>query len=145
MPEIRQIVPSDAEAAADLSEQLGYPVSPAEMQQRIEALGNQPGHAVFVACAGPNVVAWIDIGIVQHLQVEPYAEIGGLVVAANHRSNGLGRDLVQKAEQWAKSHQMKRIVVRSRIGREGAHRFYLREGYEQTKISAVFTKALNPS
>jgi hypothetical protein len=37
---------------------------------------------------------------------------------------------------------LKSIVVRSRATREAAHRFYLREGYTQTKTSAVFTKSL---
>jgi len=32
--------------------------------------------------------------------------------------------------------------VTSRMSREGAHRFYLREGYERVKTSAVFEKIL---
>jgi hypothetical protein len=33
-----------------------------------------------------------------------------------------------------------KMLVRSRVTREQAHRFYLREGYELTKTSAVFSK-----
>jgi len=35
---VRRLRPEDAEAAAVLSEQLGYPVSPAELRIRIERL-----------------------------------------------------------------------------------------------------------
>jgi hypothetical protein len=34
------------------------------------------------------------------------------------------------------------MVVRSQMAREAAHRFYVREGYRQTKTSAVFSKSL---
>jgi GNAT superfamily N-acetyltransferase len=57
------------------------------------------------------------------------------------RSHGVGRRLVAVAEEWARQHGLKSIVVRSRATREAAHRFYLREGYTQTKTSAVFTKS----
>jgi hypothetical protein len=34
------------------------------------------------------------------------------------------------------------MVVRSQIKRDAAHRFYLREGYEQVKTSHIFAKLL---
>ena len=42
---------------------------------------------------------------------------------------------------WAREHGFGSILVRSQVMREDAHRFYLREGYAQTKTSAVFSKA----
>ena len=50
--------------------------------------------------------------------------------------------LVRAGEEWARQRGFERMVVRSRTTREAAHRFYLREGYEPTKTSAVFTKTL---
>jgi GNAT superfamily N-acetyltransferase len=79
---------------------------------------------------------------VEHLQADVRAEIGGLVVAAGCRSQGIGARLVGHAEQWARERGMCGMVVRSQIKREDAHRFYLREGYERTKTSAVFSKEL---
>ena len=89
-----------------------------------------------------KVVGWIDVGVTRHLQSEPSAEIGGLVVSSEARNGGIGRRLVAQAEEWALQRGLKRVVVRSQVAREGAHRFYLREGYERTKTSAVFTKKL---
>jgi GNAT superfamily N-acetyltransferase len=114
------------------------------MRRRIEDIARLPDHAVFIACQGASVVAWIHVSVVQHLQDDRKAEIGGLVVTANARSAGIGRELVRRAEQWAQERGLKSVVVRSRIAREAAHRFYLREGYVRTKTSAVFTKELGP-
>jgi GNAT superfamily N-acetyltransferase len=139
---VREITGADAVAAAKLSGELGYPVSAEAMMQRIESLGGRADHVVYVACVDGEVVGWIDVGVTNHLQSEPYAEIGGLVVSNEARSGGIGRSLVARAEEWALERGLKKVVVRSQIAREGAHRFYMREGYERTKTSAVFTKKL---
>src|SRR5256885_2178186 len=88
---IREIAISDAEAAARLSGELGYPVSPAAMEERILRLAKSSGHVVFVGSVDGSVVAWIDVGITEHLQSGPVAEIGGFVVGSGFRSTGIGR------------------------------------------------------
>jgi GNAT superfamily N-acetyltransferase len=138
----REITPDDAEAATKLSEELGYPASAAEMKQRIEAFTRLTDHVVFVACVAGAVVGWIDVGISRHLQSEPRAEIGGLVVSTEVRGRGIGGRLITCAENWARQRGLRAMVVRSQIAREQAHNFYLREGYARTKTSAVFTKTL---
>ena len=139
---IRVITVADAEAAAKLSGELGYPASTEMMRGRIEALARLDGHVVYVACNSSAVVGWIDVGIAHHLQSEPYAEIGGLVVSSELRSAGIGGLLLARAEQWARDQGISNMLVRSRISREAAHRFYDRAGYQRTKTSAVFTKSL---
>lgn len=138
---VREIEIADADAAAQLSGQLGYPVETAVMAQRIAGL-DRSTHSVLVASSDGEIVGWIDVGAVQHLQSGVYAEIGGLVVSDACRSKGIGARLVAAAESWAVSRGIEKMLVRSQIKREAAHRFYLREGYEQTKTSAVFTKTL---
>lgn len=133
----------DSEPVGRLCGELGYPATVSEIQERIHALMALAGHAIFVACLPPNqVVGWIDVAIIHHLQAAPRAEIGGLVVSSQARSVGIGRQLVAHAEAWARERGMTHMVVRSQIAREKAHRFYLREGYRQTKTSAVFSKDL---
>lgn len=140
--ELREIAVTDALVAAALSAELGYPVSPETMARRIQDLRHAPNHTVYVACESQNVIAWIDVSLGHHLQSEPYCEIGGLVVASAFRGSGIGRALVDKAEGWARERGVSNMLVRSRITREAAHRFYLRAGYTQTKTSAVFSKQL---
>ena len=142
--DIRAIVPGDADAAARLSGELGYPVDATTMRLRIEQLTVSVDHGAFVACQAGDVVGWIHVSSVHHMQSDPRAEIGGLVVAAHARSAGIGAQLVARAEQWAREAGFSSVVVRSQIMRDAAHRFYLREGYARTKTSAVFTKAIQP-
>src|ERR1700683_2885110 len=96
--DLREITLADAAAAAILSGELGYPVSPEVMQHRIASLS--PDHVVYVACLDKNVIGWIDVSVTHHLQSDPRAEIGGLVVSSKLRSRGIGRVLVSRAEQW---------------------------------------------
>lgn len=113
------------------------------MEERIRNYTRLTDRVVFVAYHDGAVIGWIDVGIVHHLQVEPNGEIGGLVVSNTCRSAGIGAKLVARAEQWVKERGLTRMIVRSQIAREAAHRFYLREGYERTKTSAVFSKTLS--
>jgi GNAT superfamily N-acetyltransferase len=139
---IREIALTDAEAAARLSAELGYPAELEEMKERIAVANSSRDHVVYVACAGNTVIGWIDVGIVHHLSTGAHGEIGGLVVSPEYRSAGIGRKLITRAEQWVADQGILRMIVRSRMTREAAHRFYLREGYTMTKTSAVFGKQL---
>jgi len=140
---IRQANSADAKEICELSAELGYPSPLDTMQQRIDVLTSLTDHAIYVAIVGGGMAGWIHVAIVHHLQAESRAEIGGLVVGTQARSKGIGRELVAHAEKWALRQGVNSILVRSQIARQDAHRFYLREGYRQTKTSAVFTKVLN--
>jgi GNAT superfamily N-acetyltransferase len=139
---IREVLASDAEEVAELSGELGYPVSAAEMHARIQQFAKLPDRVAFVAYLEDHVVGWIDVGVVHHLQSRPYGEIGGLVVSSTQRSRGIGKQLVKRAEEWVTARGLDTILVRSRIAREDAHRFYLQQNFQRWKTSAVFTKQL---
>jgi GNAT superfamily N-acetyltransferase len=139
---IREIALTDAEAAAQLSAELGYRAEIEEMRERIRVVNSSRDRAVYVACRANTVIGWIDVGIVHHLSTGAHGEIGGLVVSAEYRSGGIGRKLITQAEQWVADHGIPTMIVRSRTTREAAHRFYLREGYTMTKTSAVFSKQM---
>jgi GNAT superfamily N-acetyltransferase len=141
--QVREIQVEDAEAAANLSRELGYPVEAAVMAGRIRAIKALPDHATYVASLPDRgIVGWIDIGVVHHLQTEKHVEIGGLVVSSGARSLGVGRQLVARAEEWALERGIRTMLVRSQLKRERAHQFYLREAYRQIKTSVVFSKQL---
>ena len=140
--DVRAIVLADAESAAHLSGELGYPVDATTMRRRLGQLTTSIDHGAFVACQAGHVVGWIHVSAVHHMQSDARAEIGGLVVAAHARSAGIGAQLLARAEQWAREAGLTSVVVRSQTMREAAHRFYLREGYARTKTSAVFTKTI---
>jgi GNAT superfamily N-acetyltransferase len=140
--QIRPIREGDAPAAATLCEQLGYPADARDVLARVRQIMADPGRSVLVACVDDAVVGWMDLSIEYHLQSEPVALIGGLVVAEAMRGHAIGRQLCQAAEGWARGRGMTRIRVRSNAIRERAHAFYLRDGYARVKTSAVFEKTL---
>ena len=76
------------------------------------------------------------------LEVADQAIIHGLVVDESARSGGIGNELVEAAEAWARSRGATTIIVRSRAARRRAHRFYERIGYVEVKVSHTFSKSL---
>jgi GNAT superfamily N-acetyltransferase len=140
--EIRPVSVYDAPAVAELSAQLGYPASAEVMSTRLKHLSASSDHVVFVASLDNRVIGWIEVIISRHLHSGSYALISGLVVSDHFRGRGIGRRLCTQAEDWARDHGQLLVRVRSQISRQDAHRFYLREGYRQTKTSAAFEKKL---
>jgi predicted N-acetyltransferase YhbS len=140
---VRLIRRDDAAVVAELSGQLGYEASTPEIAERIERLLSCAEEQVaFVACVDAEVVGWIEASIVHHLQSAAHTLIGGLVVRDGVRGLGVGKRLCAEVETWSRAQGIAVVRVTSRSTREGAHRFYLREGYRQTKTSAVFEKVL---
>jgi GNAT superfamily N-acetyltransferase len=141
---VRGIAPADAPAIAALSGQLGYGATIEEMKERIAALPHpHDRHIALVACLGDEVVGWIEAEGTHHLQSPPHTLITGLVVKDGVRSLGIGRRLCAEIEEWSRLNGISIVRVTSRSTRERAHRFYLRDGFSQTKISHVFEKVLS--
>jgi predicted N-acetyltransferase YhbS len=140
---VRAVSHEDAAAVVELTRQLGHEVSVERISEQIQRLSScAASQVVFVACVGSEVVGWIEAAIAYHLQSVPYSLIGGLVVRDGMRSLGVGKRLCAEVEAWSREKGIAVVRVTSRITRERAHRFYLREGYEQIKTSAVFEKVL---
>lgn len=145
---VRPILLDDAKAISELSAQLGYEASSEAISQRIVQMSSHAGsHAAFVAClksvGNKEVVGWIEATLMYELQSPAFALITGLVVSEAHRSLGIGKRLCAEVESWGREQGVRIIRVTSRISRDGAHRFYLREGFERIKTSAVFEKMLS--
>jgi GNAT superfamily N-acetyltransferase len=141
---IRALTAADAEPAARLSTQLGYPTTPAAIRARIDFLSGLPDHALFAAEAGDGaVLGWLHV-FGEHLLEEPvsYAEIGGLVVDESARRQGVGRALLRAAEEWAARHGYPELRLRTSSRREDAHAFYRRSGYVLEKTQLRFRKPL---
>ena len=140
---IRPVEVGDAVSVAELSGQLGYAATAEEIAERIEWLQESSGMQVaLVACIDERVVGWIEAVIEHHLQSAPFTLITGLVVHDGIRGVGVGKRLCEEVERWTREKGLVVVRVTSRTTREAAHRFYLRDGYRQTKTSAVFEKVL---
>jgi GNAT superfamily N-acetyltransferase len=140
---IRRAKSADAPRIAELSGQLGYPATAAQIRERLRRIHPASLHAVFLAESNEaGVVGWLHVSKQPLLESEIRAEVNGLVVADGHRSLGAGAKLLAAAEDWACKHGCKSMSVRSNVIRERAHKFYERNGYEHYKSQKSFRKPL---
>jgi GNAT superfamily N-acetyltransferase len=140
---IRRARTSDASKLAELSGQLGYPTTAAEITKRLRKLKPASENALFVAeSLDAGVVGWAHVSVTYLVEVGTRAELNGLIVAENQRSLGAGARLLEAAEDWARKHGCPGMSVRSNVIRERAHKFYERQGYEHYKTQKAFRKAL---
>jgi len=140
---IRRARTGDACRLAELSTQLGYPATEAQIRTRLRGIQPPSHNAVLVAEAkDAGVVGWIHVSKEPMLEVDVRAEVNGLVVDDSHRSRGAGAHLLTAAENWARRHGCKSMSVRSNVIRERAHSFYERNGYEHYKTQKSFRKPL---
>jgi GNAT superfamily N-acetyltransferase len=140
---IRRARISDAPQLAELSGQLGYPTTAAEITKRMRKLKPASQNALFVAeSPGSGVVGWAHVSVTHLVEVGTRAELNGLVVGEGQRSLGAGARLLEAAEEWARKQGCPSMSVRSNVIRDRAHKFYERQGYEHYKTQKAFRKPL---
>lgn len=140
---VRVATIQDAERLAQLSTQLGYPSSREDVERRLELIERTPDHVVYVAAlADGSVVGWLHAYVRRLVESDTSAELGGLVVDEHCRGRGVGRVLMDHAEQWARGKGCTALSLRSNIIRDGAHKFYQDLGYAVLKTQYAFWKKL---
>jgi GNAT superfamily N-acetyltransferase len=141
---IRRAVLADAERLAELSAVLGYPVPLATMTARLTRLLASAADIVAVAEAPPALaVGWIHGAEHELIETGSHCEILGLVVDADYRQAGAGRQLVAAVEAWAAGRRLENVGVRSNVVRVESHPFYERLGYRRVKTQHSYRKQLS--
>jgi GNAT superfamily N-acetyltransferase len=133
----------DAAAVARLATQLGYPSTAAQIERRFRALDESPDARALIA-QGPDgaVLGWVHVYGTRHLESDPSAEIGGLVVDEAARGRGVGSALMTSAEAWARERGYEVVRIRTNVIRTEAHEFYKSRGYEVVKSQYRLRKNL---
>lgn len=142
--EFRSMTSGDLDEVRALSLQLGYDIAPELLRAQFERVAGAAEHHLVVAVEEQRIVGWMHAFGTQLMYYEPYVEIGALVVDETARRSGLGTALLQAAEAWAREHGYAEVRVRSRLSRDGAHRFYVQLGYEKEKAQYTFTRRVAP-
>ncbi|HKW87457.1 MAG TPA: GNAT family N-acetyltransferase [Candidatus Acidoferrales bacterium] len=140
---IRPATIEDSPRLAPLSGQLGYPSTSSQVESRMSPILADPEHVIFVAeQSGGEISGWADVFIMHTIGAEPRAEIAGLVVDESCRSQGIGRLLMARVEEWARAKGCAAVSLRSNVIRERAHKFYEQLGYQLIKTQKSFRKTL---
>jgi GNAT superfamily N-acetyltransferase len=135
---------SDLKDVTTLCAQLGYPSTLEQVTRRFHPISQDGGCALFVAQGSENhILGWVYVRGVLLMESDPRAEVWGLVVDDEARGQGIGRALMERAEQWAAERGYHMVSLRSNTIRHEAHRFYERVGYRIAKTSHVFEKSLD--
>ena len=94
-------------------------------------LAEADGAVVGFVCVLANVLPSPDDGI------EPYAYISDLVVRATHRARGIGRELMMRAESFAREFGAKQLKVGVLVRNEATHAFYRAGGFRDYTVQLV--------
>jgi GNAT superfamily N-acetyltransferase len=130
---IRKVMPADAEAIQQLLDQLGYPATTEFVAQQLPLLLAHPDQSLVVYEQRGRVVGVISIHFIPQLALAgDFATISYLSVAEAVRSEGIGAKLEAYCTHLATERNCDRIYVHCHARREGAHRFYNRQGYQES-------------
>lgn len=139
-PAIREARPADAPALTELIRYLGHEIDEPSVRKNIAAL-KRGSEAPLVATLGKQVVGLVGLHRTPTIHRDaPLGRITILVVAEAAQGSGLGRMLVDAAEERLRGSGCKMAEVTSNDRRARAHDFYRHLGYDRT--SARFAKTL---
>jgi GNAT superfamily N-acetyltransferase len=139
-PQLRDAKPSDAGRLTALIRYLGHEIEEKSVRKNLAAL-KKAGETPLVATLANDVVGLCGVSarVMIHRDA-PIGRISPLVVAEEAQGHGLGRMLVEAAEQWMRRKGCKLVEVTSNDRRAEAHAFYRHMRYVRTSIR--FAKTL---
>ncbi|WP_272899178.1 GNAT family N-acetyltransferase [Caldalkalibacillus salinus] len=133
MVQIREFKMSDLKDVVGLMEDLGYPTNLQEMQCRMENILALSMYSTFVAEENDKVVGMIGLReLYIYEESKPFVQISLLVTSKEERGKGIGKSLINKAEEWGVNRGASTMFLTSGIKpeREAAHSFYKSQGFE---------------
>jgi len=135
MPKVREAVAAEVERVLGMYEWLFTPPGgmpprwdPDRARAAIADAIADPSAAVLVAERRGELLgfctAYLDLNSVRF---GPRCWVEDLAVSPDHRSQGVGKDLLDRAKDWARERGASHLELDSAESREDAHRFYERE------------------
>lgn len=138
---VRPAEPADAAALVALAsavggEPEGWLISDStwrsvgDERRYVRAIRRHPDAAVLVALLGEEVVGRLSLARDPHPASRHVADLG-LMVSSAHRREGIGRALLEAAEDWARPAGIRKLELHVFPHNDAARRLYESCGYEQ--------------
>lgn len=129
---IRALEKTDYELICDLiHNELGYDTSSiGDIYKRLDTIRNHKDYQTFVAVYDNRVIGFI--GLCKGIAFEfdgQYFRIIALAVDKKYQNIGIGKQLINKAEQHAKRKNAVILTLNSGLHREKTHAFYEHRGF----------------
>ena len=144
---IRTVQVKDAGQIRDLCHQsLGYDSTLEKVAAQIEKFDlPDSDHFCFVYEEDQtgNIIGYVEAEVYESLYSDAGLNILGLAVFPSAQGRGIGRQLMERVEDLAKSKHYAFIRLNSASHRKEAHIFYEHIGYEGNKTQKRFLKIMN--
>jgi hypothetical protein len=135
MIEIRACTPDDAAAVSTLLAELGYTVSIRQATEQVRELSKTGSDPIFLAVADGQVLGLLALHLRRMLQyASPVVRVTALVVDRQARRRGVGKLLMERAEQIGSAAGCEFVELTSAVDRTEAHAFYRSIGYEPNSL-----------
>lgn len=133
MTHIRPARLADAPAIVELLDALGYPGTAPFIAERIAQMEDHPDAELVVAEFDGEVAGVLSLNFMPQLALAgDFCRVSYLCVDARSRGAGIGALLERHAVERARARGCDRIELHCHARRTDAHRFYARQGYEDS-------------
>ncbi|WP_294189587.1 GNAT family N-acetyltransferase [uncultured Clostridium sp.] len=139
---IREIETSDYNDIYLLNQELGYLFAIEKVKDRISYITENTKDVILVVEKDNEVIGYIHGSPYELLYNDSLINILGFVVKGDYRNTGVGNELINSLEDWAKENGYSGIRLVSGYDRTDAHRFYEKHGYINKKNQKNFIKVL---
>jgi aminoglycoside 6'-N-acetyltransferase I len=147
--DIRELHPNETERWLDLREALWPDLSRDELRrEQIEILADRTRNNTLVVVDGQGELAgFVEVSLrewAEGCSTHPVGYIEAWYVRAEHRRQGIGRRLIEAAEEWARSRGCTEMGSDADLSNEISHRAHGALGYAEIGRAVLFSKRLAP-
>ena len=140
---IRKIKITDYNHIYLLNQELGYSYVVEKVKERIVYITENTKDIILVAELCNEAIGYIHGSPYELLYSDSLINILGFVVKEKFRNTGVGNELINALEFWAKKNGYTGVRLSSGINRLNAHSFYQKHGYICRKEQKNFIKAFD--
>ncbi len=141
---VRPLEPQDLPAYLPLRTAL-WPDSADQFELEVAEILEAEHLAAFVAEQDGKLVGFAEVslrGYAEGCDTSPVGYLEGWYVAPAYRQTGIGRRLVQAAEDWARAKGCTEMASDSELSNTSSHQAHARLGYQEVERIVCFRKAL---
>jgi len=130
---IRTATTADHPAISSLLTQLGYPNTEAFLPEKLERMLQDADELLLVYETEGKVAGFMSLHFIPQIARRgDYATISFFAVDSRVRGNGIGKAMENYATEKARERGCEGIFLHCNTHRTDAHRFYFRQGYEES-------------
>ncbi|BAS60077.1 Aminoglycoside 6'-N-acetyltransferase (plasmid) [Leptolyngbya boryana IAM M-101] len=147
---IVEVAQADFQEWLDLALELWTDYSVEEMQASLNEILHSPRQsAVLVKTETGSAIAFMNLSLrsdyVPGATQSPVAFVEGIYVKPDYQKQGVGKALIQYAEQWAQAHGCVELASDALLENTTSHAFHRQVGFQEVERLVAFIKPIAPT